>query len=80
MEMDERLKRAAETGNLDALYSFIHHDANVFKRIDKMEFVDTPLHVAAVAGNTGFAMEMMNWKPPFARKLNPDGFTFPPFI
>ncbi|PPR89353.1 hypothetical protein GOBAR_AA31334 [Gossypium barbadense] len=53
MEMDERLKRAAETGNLDALYSFIHHDANVFKRIDKMEFVDTPLHVAAVAGNTG---------------------------
>ncbi|KAG4201789.1 hypothetical protein ERO13_A05G300266v2 [Gossypium hirsutum] len=71
--MDERLKRAAETGNLDALYSFIHHDANVFKRIDKMEFVDTPLHVAAVAGNTGFAIEMMNLKPPFARKLNPDG-------
>ncbi|KAA3454339.1 ankyrin repeat domain-containing protein 6-like [Gossypium australe] len=71
--MDERLKRAAETGNIDALYSFIHHDANVFKRIDEMEFVDTPLHVAAVAGNTGFAMEMMNLKPSFARKLNQDG-------
>ncbi|XP_012448231.1 ankyrin repeat-containing protein BDA1 [Gossypium raimondii] len=75
MKMDERLKRAAETGNVDALYSFIHHDANVFKRIDKMEFVDTPLHVAAVAGNTGFAMEIMNLKPSFARKLNPDGFS-----
>ncbi|KAG8493240.1 hypothetical protein CXB51_010562 [Gossypium anomalum] len=73
--MDERLKRAAETGNVDALYSFIHHDANVFKRIGKMEFVDTPLHVAAVAGNTGFAMEMMNLKPSFARKLNQDGFS-----
>ncbi|XP_012447994.1 ankyrin repeat-containing protein BDA1 isoform X1 [Gossypium raimondii] len=73
--MDERLKRAAETGNIDALYSFIHHDANVFKRIDEMEFVDTPLHVAAVAGNTGFAMEMMNLKPSFARKLNQDGFS-----
>ncbi|KAG4148671.1 hypothetical protein ERO13_D05G299700v2 [Gossypium hirsutum] len=73
--MDERLKRAAETGNIDALYSFIHHDASVFKRIDEMEFVDTPLHVAAVAGNTGFAMEMMNLKPSFARKLNQDGFS-----
>ncbi|PPE02205.1 hypothetical protein GOBAR_DD00732 [Gossypium barbadense] len=77
--MDERLKRAAETGNIDALYSFIHHDANVFKRIDEMEFVDTPLHVAAVAGNTGFAMEMMNLKPSFARKLNP-GMGFPPSL
>nr|KJB60650.1 hypothetical protein B456_009G317200 [Gossypium raimondii] len=75
MEMDEGLKRAAETGNIDALYSFIHHDANVFKRIDEMEFVDTPLHDAAVAGNTGFAMEMMNLKPSFARKLNQDGFS-----
>ncbi|KAK5833128.1 hypothetical protein PVK06_016940 [Gossypium arboreum] len=73
--MDERLKRAAETGNIDALYSFIHHDANVFKRIDKMEFVDTPLHIAAVTGNNGFAMEMMNLKPSFARKLNQDGFS-----
>ncbi|KAH1064355.1 hypothetical protein J1N35_029342 [Gossypium stocksii] len=73
--MDESLKRAAETGNTDALYSFIHRDANVFKRIDEMEFVDTPLHVAAAAGNTGFAMEMMNLKPSFARKLNPDGFS-----
>ncbi|KAA3453364.1 serine/threonine-protein phosphatase 6 regulatory ankyrin repeat subunit B-like isoform X1 [Gossypium australe] len=73
--MDERLKRAAETGNIDALYSSIHDDANVFKRIDKMEFVDTPLHVAAVTGNTGFAMEMMNLKPSFARKLNQDGFS-----
>ncbi|MFQ6640423.1 hypothetical protein Gotur_015073 [Gossypium turneri] len=73
--MNKRLKRAAETGNIDALYSFIHHDANVFKRIDEMEFVDTPLHIAVVTGNTGYAKEIMNLKPSFARKLNQDGFS-----
>ncbi|MBA0756071.1 hypothetical protein Gogos_020493, partial [Gossypium gossypioides] len=73
--MDERLKRAAETGNIDALYSFIHNDANVFKHIDKMEFRDRTLHVVAVIGNTDFAIEIMNLKPSFARKLNPDSFS-----
>ncbi|KAL4377031.1 hypothetical protein GQ457_02G030420 [Hibiscus cannabinus] len=40
-----------------------------------MEFVDTPLHVSADLGNTGFATEMMSLKPSFARKLNRDGFS-----
>ncbi|KAL4384370.1 hypothetical protein GQ457_15G025790 [Hibiscus cannabinus] len=40
-----------------------------------MEFVDTPLHVSAASGNTGFAMEMMSLKPSFARKLNRDSFS-----
>ncbi|MFQ6640416.1 hypothetical protein Gotur_015074, partial [Gossypium turneri] len=75
MEMDEGLKRAAGSGNIDALYALIRDDDNVFKRIDEMEFIDTHLHIAVVAGNTGFAMEMMNLKPSFARKLNQDGFS-----
>ncbi|GMI89194.1 hypothetical protein like AT4G10720 [Hibiscus trionum] len=73
--MDERLKTTARSGDIAALYTLIHDDPNVFKRLDEMEFVDTPLHESAVSGNTGFAMEMMNLKPSFARKLNPDGFS-----
>ncbi|XP_017972574.1 PREDICTED: ankyrin repeat-containing protein At5g02620 [Theobroma cacao] len=40
-----------------------------------MEFVDTPLHIAAAAGHTDFVMEMMNLKPSFAKKLNQRGFS-----
>ncbi|XP_017984275.1 PREDICTED: ankyrin repeat-containing protein At5g02620 [Theobroma cacao] len=40
-----------------------------------MEFVDTPLHIASTAGHTNFAMELMNLKPSFARKLNQGGFS-----
>jgi ankyrin repeat protein len=45
------------------------------ERIDVIPFVDTPLHIAASAGHTQFAMEIMKLKPSFARKLNQDGFT-----
>ncbi|XVE69090.1 hypothetical protein DITRI_Ditri09bG0122300 [Diplodiscus trichospermus] len=73
--MDGRLRSAAQSGNIDALYAVIKDDAHVFRRIDKMDFVDTPLHTAAAAGHTEFAMEMINLKPSFARKLNQDGFS-----
>ncbi|OMO79395.1 hypothetical protein CCACVL1_13702 [Corchorus capsularis] len=62
-------------GDLDALYSLIQADADVLGRIDQMKFVDTPLHIAAGAGNTDFAMEMMKLNPSFARILNPGGFS-----
>ncbi|XVE69099.1 hypothetical protein DITRI_Ditri09bG0123300 [Diplodiscus trichospermus] len=73
--MNQRLRSAAQSGNIDALYAVIKDDSDVFRRIDQMEFVDTPLHTAAAAGHTDFAMEMMNLKPSFARKLNQDGFS-----
>ncbi|EOY18339.1 Ankyrin repeat-containing protein, putative [Theobroma cacao] len=73
--MDERLSGAALSGNIDALYDLIKDDADVLRRIDEMEFVDTPLHIAAAAGHTEFAMELMNLKPSFARKLNQRGFS-----
>ncbi|XVF82288.1 hypothetical protein PTKIN_Ptkin16aG0034100 [Pterospermum kingtungense] len=73
--MDERLRRAAQSGDIDALYALIKDDGYVFERFDQMGFVDTPLHVAAAAGHTDFAMEIMNLKPSFARKLNQEGFS-----
>ncbi|XVE69091.1 hypothetical protein DITRI_Ditri09bG0122400 [Diplodiscus trichospermus] len=73
--MDERLRRAAQSGNIDDLYAVIKDDADVFSRIDQVRFVDTPLHIAAAAGHTDFAMEIMNLQPSFARKLNQDGFS-----
>ncbi|ESQ41524.1 hypothetical protein EUTSA_v10013476mg [Eutrema salsugineum] len=74
--MDQRsLEAAAKSGNIDLLYERIHEDPCVLVKIDNVPFVDTPLHVAAVAGQTEFAMEMMNLKPSFARKLNTDGLT-----
>lgn len=74
--MDQRsLEAAAKSGNIDLLYELIHEDPYVLHKIAHVPFVDTPLHVAAVAGETEFAMEIMNLKPSFARILNADGFT-----
>lgn len=74
--MDQRsLETAAKSGNIGLLYELIHEDPYVLDKIDDVPFVNTPLHVAAVAGKTEFAMEMMNLKPAFARKLNADGLT-----
>ncbi|EOY18327.1 Ankyrin repeat-containing protein, putative [Theobroma cacao] len=41
----------------------------------EMEFVNTPLHIAAAEGGIDFAMEIMILKPSFARKLNQEGFS-----
>ncbi|KAF8118022.1 hypothetical protein N665_0006s0026 [Sinapis alba] len=69
------LEAAAKSGNIDLLYELIHEDPYVLHKIDNVPFIDTPLHVATVAGTTEFAMEMMHLKPSFARKLNADGLT-----
>ncbi|XP_018475000.2 ankyrin repeat-containing protein BDA1 [Raphanus sativus] len=74
--MDQRsFQAAAKSGNIDQLYELIHEDPYVLDKIDNVPFIDTPLHVAALAGTTEFAMEMMHLKPSFARKLNADGLT-----
>ncbi|KAB1215036.1 hypothetical protein CJ030_MR4G018832 [Morella rubra] len=73
--MDPNLKYAAEQGDIELLYSSIRSDPKVLDNIDQIPFVDTPLHAAAAAGQTLFAMEIMTLKPSLARKLNPDGFT-----
>ena len=44
-------------------------------RVENIPFIDTPLHIAASAGQVLFAMEIMRLKPSFARKLNQNGYS-----
>jgi len=71
----DRLKAAAEAGDIDLLYAVIQDDPYILERIDSIPFVETPLHIAASMGHLEFAIEIMNLKPSFALKLNPQGFS-----
>ncbi|XVF83504.1 hypothetical protein PTKIN_Ptkin16aG0493800 [Pterospermum kingtungense] len=73
--MDPRLREASRAGNIDALYALIQEDPYLLQHIDQVPFFDTPLHIAASAGKLSFAVEIMNLKPSFARKLNQFGFS-----
>ncbi|KAL4290748.1 hypothetical protein GQ457_14G026070 [Hibiscus cannabinus] len=73
--MDQSLRATARNGNVSDLYALIQRNGNVLRRLDNVEFIDTPLHIAAEEGCTRFAMEMMNLKPSFARKLNHQGLS-----
>ncbi|KAI7987827.1 Ankyrin repeat-containing protein BDA1 [Camellia lanceoleosa] len=74
-QAQQRLKEAAEEGDINGLYSCIKEDPRILDGIDDIPFVDSPLHTAASAGHTHFALEMMNLKPSFTKKLNPEGLT-----
>jgi ankyrin repeat protein len=69
------LRDAAEQGNINALYELIQMDAKVLDRMDDISFVETPLHIAASAGHTLFAQEIIRLKPSFVRKFDQNGFT-----
>ncbi|KAK2966324.1 hypothetical protein RJ640_000267 [Escallonia rubra] len=73
--MDARLMKAAQAGNINALYDLIRQEADVLEGIDNIAFAETPLHTAASAGHTHFAIEIMSLKPSLGRKLNPDGLS-----
>ncbi|PPS02282.1 hypothetical protein GOBAR_AA18379 [Gossypium barbadense] len=73
--MNDSLREAAATGNIDAFYALIQKDPYMLKRIDHIPFIHTPLHIAATEGQIKLAMEIMNLKPSFARKLSQDGFS-----
>ncbi|KAM3693091.1 hypothetical protein ACJW30_08G138900 [Castanea mollissima] len=74
-ERIERMRQVAQQGNIDAFYLIIQEDVKLLEHMDKLPFVDTPLHVAAHAGHIPFAMELMRLKPSFSSKLNPDGYS-----
>ncbi|KAK7405293.1 hypothetical protein VNO78_06496 [Psophocarpus tetragonolobus] len=74
MTRGDKLNVAAQEGDINLLYQLIHEDPHVLEHLDSMPFVKTPLHVAASAGKHEFAIEIMNLKPSFAKKLNPEGF------
>ena len=61
--------------NIDEFYNLIGEDVKLLECIDKLPFVNTPLHIAASYGNIQFALEMMSLKPSFARKLDPNEFS-----
>ncbi|KAJ1400806.1 PGG domain [Sesbania bispinosa] len=71
---DDRMKIAAQEGDINLLYTLIQEDPYVLERIDSIPFVETPLHIAASFGNLQFATEIMRLKP-FAWKLNQQGFS-----
>ncbi|KAF5943326.1 hypothetical protein HYC85_017403 [Camellia sinensis] len=60
--MDERLIGAAQTGDVETLYNLIQGDPFVLDKIDRVSFVDTPLHVAISANQTHFAKEIASLK------------------
>ncbi|KAH7865659.1 hypothetical protein Vadar_009442 [Vaccinium darrowii] len=75
IRIQQSLKVAAEAADINGLYGSIKEDPHVLDRIDAIPFVDTPLHIAASAGHTDFAIEILRLKPSFGRKLNPDGLS-----
>ncbi|XVF52514.1 hypothetical protein PTKIN_Ptkin05aG0024300 [Pterospermum kingtungense] len=73
--MDDVLIQISQAGDVNGLYESIRKNPAVLKNMDEIMFEDTPLHIAASAGQTCFALEVMNLMPSFARKLNKDGLS-----
>ncbi|CAE6132224.1 unnamed protein product [Arabidopsis arenosa] len=71
----ERLKKAAQVGDIERLYELIEEDPNILDHFDKLSFCETPLHIAAEKGETHFALELMTLKPSLALKLNVSGLS-----
>ncbi|THG14653.1 hypothetical protein TEA_023846 [Camellia sinensis var. sinensis] len=74
-QVRQRLMEAAETGDINLLYGCIQDYPKILKRIDKIPFVDTPLHIAASTGHAHFALERIRLMPSFGKKLNPQGLS-----
>ncbi|KAE8713917.1 putative Ankyrin repeat-containing protein [Hibiscus syriacus] len=75
MCLRNKLNEAAKAGNIDGLYDVIGRDPYILDRISEIPFVDTPVHVAVASGHVDFAVEVMNLKSSFARKLNKEGYS-----
>ncbi|KAF3644194.1 ankyrin repeat-containing protein BDA1 [Capsicum chacoense] len=74
-QAEELMERAARAGDIDAFYKVLEREPLILKEIEEKEFVETPLHAAASAGRTNFAIEMLSLRPSFGRKLDPRGYT-----
>ncbi|XP_071927582.1 ankyrin repeat-containing protein BDA1-like [Coffea arabica] len=69
------LHEAAQSGDINALYHLLRQDPTLLDKYDEPSFVDTPAHIAAAAGSTHFAIEVLSLKSSFSMKLNPDGYS-----
>ncbi|KAL7167061.1 hypothetical protein ACSBR2_037682 [Camellia fascicularis] len=73
--MDPHLMEAARAGNINDLYTRIQSKPDILNGMNEELFVEIPLHVAASAGQTDFALEIFRLKPSFGKKLNPEGLS-----
>ncbi|MBA0725714.1 hypothetical protein Golax_022278, partial [Gossypium laxum] len=48
--------QVAHSGNIDDLYELFRQDPYLLEQIDEVPFIDTPLHIAAAAGQVDFAV------------------------
>ena len=69
------MKNAALNGDVDKLYQVIGKNPDVLDLIDKIPFVETPLHIAASRGHINFAVEILRLKPCFSKKLDVNGLS-----
>ncbi|KAG6389265.1 hypothetical protein SASPL_150730 [Salvia splendens] len=53
----------------------IHNHTNKLKEMEEMKVAHTPLHIAAEAGNTKVALELLSLMPSLGRKLDERGFS-----
>ena len=68
--MNDDMKATVEAGDRKRLYTPTDNDPHVLENINKTSFVNSPLHIAASAGQIRFATEIIRLTPSFARKLN----------
>ncbi|XWS38650.1 hypothetical protein CRYUN_Cryun19dG0149000 [Craigia yunnanensis] len=73
--MDPKLKNAALNGDVDKLYQVIGQNPDVLDLIDKIPFVETPLHIAASRGHINFAVEILRLKTCFSKNLDVNGLS-----
>ncbi|KAH7856330.1 hypothetical protein Vadar_000138 [Vaccinium darrowii] len=73
--------REGDVPGLKALYDALKRDPKILDTMDKIPFFQTPLHEVAVhtprdeARQAHLALELLNLKPSFGRKLNTDGLS-----
>ncbi|XP_039167696.1 ankyrin repeat-containing protein BDA1 [Eucalyptus grandis] len=72
---ESQLYQAIANDDVDELHNLIVEERVPLDRVSKDPFLNTPLHFAAAAGKTQVAMELATLSPPFARMLNPEGYS-----
>ncbi|KAL3742350.1 hypothetical protein ACJRO7_017770 [Eucalyptus globulus] len=72
---ESQLHQAIANDDVDELHNLIVEERVPLDRVSKDPFLNTPLHFAAAAGKTQVTMELATLSPPFARMLNPEGYS-----
>ncbi|KAI4305884.1 hypothetical protein L6164_029217 [Bauhinia variegata] len=74
MDRIPRLFAAARRGDVAALQQLLNEDPQILERVASSTiYTETPLHVAALAGKTDFARELITLMPSLAMEKNQEG-------